>query len=214
MKTVGAWWHSVAHNFREGGLGRVFGKIGRRFGDWLWSESAWLIYRVDLGSYGGEPALQLVRREMGFDALREKGYYKAVMFPEAIRGRLERAQRCNGFFLNDELVNVAWTTRGRLIVERGVSIEDADCLGIYDCFTLPAHRSKGIYKDTLVCILGSARRDGFKRALIAVDLNNIPSIRGIEGAGFAPLYELIRRRRFGRQSLSRTEFRRSAQTRG
>jgi RimJ/RimL family protein N-acetyltransferase len=79
-------------------------------------------------------------------------------------------------------------------------------MGIYDCYTAPAHRGKGIYTDTLVRLLGSAREQGVMTALIAVDPANRPSIKAIERSGFRPLHHLTRRRRAGRSSIQKSQF--------
>jgi GNAT superfamily N-acetyltransferase len=143
----------------------------------------------------------------GFEELRELGYFKAMAFPEVIRARLDSGALCHGFFLDGELVNIAWSSRGFLEMEPGVSICEGGCVGIFDCYTLPAHRSKGIYTDTLLLLIRAIGDEGGSTALIAVDPGNIPSIKGIERAGFKPLCRLTRVRRFGRQVLRRSEFR-------
>ena len=199
-------WQSLAYNYREGGIGQPVRKIALRLRDWFWSETAWLVYRVDLSGYTREAALPLVRSELGFDSMCEQGYFKARDFEAATRARLDAGERCIGFFLGTDLVNVAWTTRGRLVLEAGLSLDDENCLGIFDCHTLPAYRSRGIYTDTLIRLLGLAREEGATVALIAVDPGNRPSIKGIERAGFLPLFRLTLLRRLGRKSLQRSVF--------
>lgn len=199
-------WRSLAYNYREGGIRQILRKIPWRIGQWLWSETVWVLYRAELRDYQREPKLPLVRSELGFDALRENGYFKALAFPEAIRGRLEAGARCHGFFLGAELAAVSWTTRGYLVLDDGgLSLREENCVGIYDGYTLPAHRRKGIHTDKLVRMLRWAQNEGATAALVMVEPCNHPSIKGIERAGFAPQYRLIRRCRLGRQSLRRSE---------
>lgn len=199
-------WRSLAYNYREGGLGEVIRKIVFRFREWFRSETSWLVYRADPGNRRSEPSLPLIRREPGFDSLYQNGYFKARAFPETTRARLAAGERCHGFLLAGELVNVAWTMRDHLVLEPGLSIDEEGCVGIFDCYTVPTHRSKRIYVDTLIRLLALAREEGAVRALIAVDPGNRPSIKGIERAGFVPLFRLTRRRRLGRQSLERSDF--------
>jgi RimJ/RimL family protein N-acetyltransferase len=149
---------------------------------------------------------------MDCDGLIAHGYFKALAFPETIRARLNRGERCYGFFVDHELVNIAWTTRGALILEPGWSIDEAGSVGIYDCYTLPAHRGKGIYTDTLVRLLSGAQQEGARSAFIAVDPENRASIKGIERAGFTARYKLSRSRRFGKQWLRRSEVTAGRQT--
>jgi hypothetical protein len=200
-------WLHVRHNYREGGIRQVCRKVVSRLQHWLWSEASWLIYKIDVADYCFKTAMPLDRRQLGFDSLRELNYFKAAAFPEIIRTRLDAGARCNAFFVDTKLVNIAWTTMGYLEVEPGVCIAEAGCVGIYDCYTLPEHRSKGIYTGTLIQLVGEIALEGATRALIAVDPGNRASIKGIERAGFQPLYQLTRLCRFGRHSLQRSDFR-------
>jgi GNAT superfamily N-acetyltransferase len=201
-----ALWRHIQYNYDEGGIRQVLYKTWWRCQQWLWSESTWLVYKTDVAQYHLEPALPLRHSRLEFDALRELNYFKAMIFPEGIRARLDSGACCNGFFLNDELANIGWSTRGYLEIEPGLSIQEEGCAGIFDCYTLPQHRSKGIYTDTLILLVREMRAQGAKLALIGVDLDNIGSIKGIERAGFEPLYQLTRQRRFGRQFLSQSKF--------
>lgn len=199
-------WRHIEHNYREGGLGQIFYKVWVRFRQWLWSETVSLVYRVNAAGYHRAPVLTLSCSHLGFDSLQDLYYFKAIAFPEQIQSRLNSGAVCNGFFLDRELANIAWTSDGYLEVEPGVRIREESCVGIFDCYTLPAHRSKGIYADTLVRLIGEVRDKGVTAALIAVDPDNYPSIKGIERVGFQPFYRLTRVRRFGRQRLRRSEF--------
>ena len=192
-------WRSVIFNYREGGIGQIGRKLLWRFTHWLRSDSAWLVYRMD-GDPRAAAALTLTCSHLGFEELRDLGYYKAVSFPEGIQSRLASGAVCNGFFVNRELANVAWTSEGFLEIETGVVVREGNCVGIFDCFTMPAHRGKGIYTDTLIRLTSEIHGRG-ATAFIAVDPENIRSIRGIEKAGFQPLYRLERVCRFGRTVL-------------
>jgi GNAT superfamily N-acetyltransferase len=201
-----ALWRHVTYNFSEGGLRQVLFKVFWRFRQWFWSESSWLVYRLETQDYQSEPRLLLRSVCISFDQLLTHGYFKALAFPERIKSRFDSGAICRGFFLGQELANIAWTTENRLEVEEDLSIPEENCVGIFDCFTLPLHRSKGVYTDTLVCLVKAARDNGARAALIAVDPDNLPSIRGIERAGFQPMYRIIRTQRFGRQALIRSVF--------
>ncbi len=201
-----ALWRHIEYNYGEGGLRQVLRKVFLHLGGWLWSESTWLIYKIDVADYHRELAARLDRRQVGFDSLLELRYFKAVAFPEIIQMRLDAGARCHAFFIGSELVNLAWTTVGYLELEPGLHIREAGCAGIYDCYTLPDHRSKGIYTGSLIQLIGVFAEEGVARVLIAVDPGNRPSIKGIEKAGFQPFYQLTRRRRFGKSSLRRLDF--------
>lgn len=199
-------WRHVEYNYREGGFLQVFYKVFWRLQQWLWSEARWLVYKIDIADYQRGASLPLSRCHLGFDSLQELNYFKAIAFPEEIRTRLDSGARCNGFFIDSALVNIAWITGGYLEMEPGVCIREVGCVGIFDCYTLPEHRSKGIYTDALIQLIGAVRGEGATLALIAVDPVNHASIKGIERAGFEPFYRLTRVRRFGRHFLRRSGF--------
>jgi GNAT superfamily N-acetyltransferase len=195
---------SVAYNYQEGGVREITFKAYWRLQQWLWSESVWLVYNLKLADYAHRPALPLTRSQLGFDSLRELNYFKAVAFPESMQARLDGGSRCHGFFLSGQLVNIAWTSAQRLEIEPGVSIQDVGSVGIFDCYTLPEHRSKGVYRDALILLLSAIRDEGATAALIAVDPGNHPSIKGIERAGFMRIYRLTHLRRLGRHILHKS----------
>jgi GNAT superfamily N-acetyltransferase len=154
----------------------------------------------------------LAESALDFTALHELKYFKAHEFPEAIRGRLESGDLCHGYFLDRELVNLGWTSRGYLEPGPGVRINDKACIAIYDCYTLPAFRSRGFYTESLIRMLRQICDEGASHALISVDPDNIPSVRAIEKVGFKPLYRLTVSQRFGRKRLLESGFRARFQT--
>ena len=103
-------------------------------------------------------------------------------------------------------MNIGWTSKEYLEMESGLRIEDKDSAGIFDCYTLPDHRSKGIYVESLIRMALAAKAAGVQRVLIAVDPVNLPSIKGIERAGFKPLYQVTRTRRYGRSEVLNRAF--------
>jgi RimJ/RimL family protein N-acetyltransferase len=104
------------------------------------------------------------------------------------------------------LLNVAWSSKEYLEIEPGAVVEESDSRGIFDCYTFPEHRSKGVYRESLMQLASTFQQSGTRRVLIAVDPGNIASIKGIERAGFEPLYRLTRSRRYGRVLLRRSQF--------
>ncbi len=127
-----ALWRPIEHNYGGGGVRKVFRKVFSRLQEWLWSESTWLIYKIDVE-----------RRQIGLDSLLELKHFKAVAFPEIIQTRLDAGARCNAFFVGSELVNIAWTTVGYLELEPGLCIRETGCAGIYDCYALPGLSIQG-----------------------------------------------------------------------
>jgi GNAT superfamily N-acetyltransferase len=203
MKAI---WRHVEFNYREGGLRQILFKLRWRFWQWIRSEQTYLVYRVEVSRYELLPRLRLRRVQLSFNELIELQYYKAVSFPEVIRARLSLGAICHGFFIGQVLVNIAWTTSEYLELEPGWALPIPHCFGIFDCYTLPEHRSKGIYKDTLVSLLQYARGDGATAGVIAVDICNKTSIRGIERTGFQPFKCVQYVRRIGRVTINESAF--------
>ena len=195
--TMTSLWRHVAFNYHEGGIAQVVYKVFWRVAQAMWSEQIWLIYRVELDRYSLQARLPLTSSEMDFQALRRHGYFKVGIFPEGIQSRLDLGSRCTGLFLNGDFVNLAWITSGYLELIPGERVYEDGCKAIFDCYTLPEFRSRGIYTDSLVRLLVQMRSEGAKSCLIAVEEGNLASIKAIERAGFVPLHMRIRQRRFG-----------------
>ena len=62
---------------------------------------------------------------------------------------------------------------------------------IWDCATLPAFRRKHLYSALLTYILKDLNTEGLHRVWIGADFDNIPSQKGIAGAGFTHVADLI-----------------------
>lgn len=200
-------WRSLAYNYREGGITQVINRSIAKPISVISSETSWLIYKINTAGYERKARLPLVQKELAFESLVQHKYYKALSFPERVRSRMTAGHRCFGFFDGDELANVGWISTGLLVLELWtLDITEDACSGIYDCYTFPAYRSKGIYTDTLIRLVNLLRAEEIPTVLISVDPGNVMSIRGIERAGFIPHYKLTRRRRFGRDSFEKQPF--------
>lgn len=201
-----ALWRHVAYNLKEGGLRQVFAKVMARLRDWLSSEVTFLVYRAPLADYRREMRLTLAEAPLSLARLRDLGYYRALEFPEDTQQALDAGRICHGFFLDAALANVAWTERDRLELLPGWAIAEPDSLSISSCWTFEGFRGRGIYPETLILLLNEARRQGIALGLIAVDPENVASIKGIERAGFVPHFRTTRRIRFGRSTETREPF--------
>lgn len=199
-------WRHLQFNYRDGGVRRIFFKTFWRIGQWLWSEYTYLIYHLDVSHYDRAPRLPLCRRELRLNDLLKLGYFKATAFPELIRDRLSSGSICHGFLIDGELANVAWTTHGYIVLELNWHLPIPASLAIYDCFTLPEHRSKGVYAASLVILANLAHLQNVPTVVIAVDADNAISIRVIESVGFQPLCRIKRRRCLGWYFLRKSNF--------
>jgi GNAT superfamily N-acetyltransferase len=207
-KRLRALWRHVEYNFHEGGLRQVLSKIAYRIRRWFSAKDEWLIYEIHLPAYSRSSKLDLAHAVFDFEDLQRLGYFKTTLFPEALRQRIAAGILCHGFLVEGKLANVGWISRGFLELEGGgFSLTEDAAAGIYDCYTDPSFRGQGIYPNALILMLRQLKEQGLTTALIAVDPGNLPSIKGIERAGFQPRYRLTRTRRFGRTSLKQVPFR-------
>jgi GNAT superfamily N-acetyltransferase len=176
-------YRSLAHNYSAGGLTALLRKVLEAFTQRIWSRTEWMIYTQDAAAASEQQGFISSRRVLGFDDLLSIGYPKALAFPEDIRQRFSRGDRCYGFFANGGLATLGWVREGHLELDRWHSIECVGAWGLYDFVTMPDYRGKGFYTDALRQLVSIARHTGAS-ARIAVDPGNAASIKGIERAGF------------------------------
>ncbi len=76
---------------------------------------------------------------------------------------------------------------------------------VYESYTRPDVRGRGIYPFALANIAGWGHQRGLGRLWIAVESGNRASLRAITKAGFAPAYELPYGRKLGRVTVGTAE---------
>jgi GNAT superfamily N-acetyltransferase len=69
---------------------------------------------------------------------------------------------------------------------------------IYESFTRPEMRGRGVYPAVLITISKTLGQRGTRMLWIAAETTNVPSLRAIEKAGFTHSFEIRVRRRAGR----------------
>lgn len=118
--------------------------------------------------------------------------------------------RVSDFFVteyNGRVGHISWVYyRGD--PNRLIDLKD-DEAEIKYCLTLEAFRGRGLYPGTLVEIQKYLFGKGIKRVFICVDKDNIPSIRGIEKAGFKKAGAVRLIKFFGVQLNGRYSFKES-----
>lgn len=183
--------------YRAGGVRSLLCKCGAYLRDRIWSETDWIIYELNLSKEIRQPSAPLQQREIGLEELTRLPYFKGRVFPEEMDRRLTRRNSCHGFFVGGCLATVGWVSTEYLELDKGLNFPCPGGAGIYDCFTIKEFRSRGYYTNALIQMAEEVKSRGARGAYIAVDPNNIPSVKGIEKAGFRPLVRLTRRRRLG-----------------
>lgn len=66
-----------------------------------------------------------------------------------------------------------------------------ECVIVFDAWTPPALRGRGLYAEALAHVVARIQRDG-KRAWIFSSSRNAPSIRGLQKAGLRPSFSVSR----------------------
>jgi ribosomal protein S18 acetylase RimI-like enzyme len=119
--------------------------------------------------------------------------------PEALQQRFDGGRRCFATWGDARIVAYGWVSQGRECVgelERAFRMQPGEAY-IWDCATLPDYRGRGVYSALLGYMLAELRGAGVGRVWIGAALDNRPSIKGFENAGFQPAIELIYRRVLG-----------------
>lgn len=129
------------------------------------------------------------------------GYVRRVGTESAstFRRRLEGA-RCYLVLEKGDIMHSSWVATGPTWTRElrlWVRPPSGDAY-IYESFTHPEARGRGIYPFALANILLTLEDEGARRAWIAADSGNAPSLRSISKAGFEPAFDVVYRRRWGR----------------
>ena len=123
--------------------------------------------------------------------------------------RLEQGHHCYTIVQHGRLVHFGWLTehqnRGMLEEVHQLFTYPPESVALYDFFTDPEFRGKGLYRRTMAQMLSDAAQSGHKRAFIFVVADNHPSRRAIEKAGFTYELSLYERSAFGRSRKWRSD---------
>ena len=107
--------------------------------------------------------------------------------------RFACGRRCYAAWVGDMLASYGWVSfEEEYIGELNLRIRL--CPGeayIWDCATISSFRRNRLYSALLVHIIGELHAEGYDRAWIGADLNNIASQRGIARAGFHHVADLV-----------------------
>ncbi|HEX2295289.1 MAG TPA: GNAT family N-acetyltransferase [Actinomycetota bacterium] len=119
------------------------------------------------------------------------------------RRRLTATTRC--FFVEggDGLLHASWVTTGAAWtreIDAYVVPPPGDAY-VYESFTRPEARGRGVYPFALLGICEWAAGAGVTTVWVAVEAGNAPSLKAIRKAGFERVYEMRFGRRWGRLTL-------------
>lgn len=107
-------------------------------------------------------------------------------FRSEYNNRFSNGSRCAALIDDNEIVNISWIAFNSLFINeihKKYIIPEGNIV-IYDVFTPPQYRGKGIYPVMLEMINRWAFTNGYKNSIIYSESENISSIRGITKAGY------------------------------
>lgn len=192
---------------RTRGPGEVVTLARGRLREWASSEEELIM----LVRRAADPAPE-VRHDPGLvfrEAERADGALYARVIgtdsPGTFRRRLTGTTHC---FLVEggagELLHASWVTSSAAWtreIAAFVAPPPGDCY-VYESFTAPAARGRGVYPFALSGIGSWAAGGGLGRVWVAVESGNAPSLKAIRKAGFEPSYSVRYGRRWGVLRLS------------
>lgn len=123
--------------------------------------------------------------------------------PSTFRARLSRGTRCYLVEKGSLIVHSTWATETAAWtreIRRQLKPPPGD-IYVYESFTRPEVRGRGVYPFALQHICADAREQGSNRVWVAVEADNPASVRAVTKAGFTEAFRVSYRRRFGRLEL-------------
>jgi ribosomal protein S18 acetylase RimI-like enzyme len=111
----------------------------------------------------------------------------------SVARRLRRGCRAFAARVDGRIASYGWVSAGSECIgelEREFRLPPGEAY-VWDCFTLPAHRRRGLYSSLLRHIARAMQAEGTARLWIGTARANRASIRGFEAAGFAPVLEVL-----------------------
>jgi hypothetical protein len=188
---------------RARGVGEVAPLVTSRVLEALWSEQDLIVFcRAAGGSAEERPRLELRRATAsdGHRYERDVGTDSAATFA----ARLDDATVCYLALKGDRILHSSWVTRTHAWTrELGTYLQPppGDAY-VFESFSPPAARGMGMYTFALRGICADlAAQGGVDRVWVAVENDNLPSLRAVTKAGFEAVATISYRRRLGRLTV-------------
>ena len=123
------------------------------------------------------------------------------------RARLSESTTCYLVMVDDRAVHATWcTTAGARTREiEALLIPPAGDAYVYESYTRPEVRGRGVYPYALGQIAADLSRHAVRHVWVAVEGSNAASLRAVAKAGFEPRFAIGYRRRWGRIEVDSDE---------
>jgi GNAT superfamily N-acetyltransferase len=190
---------------RARGPGELAGVARGRVREWVRSDDELLMLVRP-----ADAATPEIRHDPGL-VLRRAGASDADLYarvigtdsPATFRRRLTATTSCFLVEGGGELLHASWVTTGAAWtreIDAYVVPPSGDAY-VYESFTRPEARGRGVYPFALSGMTAWARDEGLGRVWVAVEEGNAPSLKAIRKAGFEVAYTMRYGRRRGRLTL-------------
>ena len=168
------------------------------------SDDALIVFMRESGG-SDEPDAELSVREA--DAQDGELYARDIGTDSAttFRARLSDSTHCFVVVRSGRIVHSSWVTRSGAWTReiRGYMVPPPGDAYVYESFTRPEVRGRGVYPLALEGICRWAATQGVRSVWVAVEADNPASIRAVEKAGFEEAVRVSYRRRWGRLTLEK-----------
>ena len=122
---------------------------------------------------------------------------------ESFRERLSPSTRCFLVLQGELIVHSSWVTTSSAWTReiRGYMVPPPGGAYVYESFTRPEVRGRGVYPLALRAICDWAGGEQIEQVWVAVEADNPASIRAVTKAGFEEAFRFSLRRRLGRLTI-------------
>ena len=168
--------------------------------------SRWIGSRGHLIVYGIDPATAVVRDAPGVTfraaTANDAPRYARDVATDSVRTfarRLHATNRCFIVQTDERIVHASWfTTSTSWVGEIAAYFILPPRHGyVYESFTHPSARGRGLYPFALARICRLVAEEGCHRVWVAIEEDNLSSRRAVEKAGFEATYTVVFERRLG-----------------
>lgn len=168
-----------------------------------WAYQRGVIWALELGD-GEAPAPAAPRvparfAEVGAAAAGPLAQAMGRRDTSEIQRRLDKGRRCFVAWVEEAVASYCWISHGVQSVsemERVIRMLPDEAY-VWDCATVPAQRRQGLYTALLGFINERLADEGLRRVWIGTNLENAPSLKAFESAGYRPVATLTHARILG-----------------
>jgi ribosomal protein S18 acetylase RimI-like enzyme len=191
---------------RARGVSEVVELAKTRAREALWSAQRLLVLVRATGGHVPSSAELVLREATDADA---QSYARDIGTdsPATFRARVDEGTRCWLVQSGARIVHATWmTSDGAWTRELAACVRPpAGEAYVYESFTHPSARGRGIYPFALTGIAARLGERGVRRLWVAVEVDNLASLRAVSKAGFEAAFEISYSRRLGRLTVGPPE---------